>query len=123
MNLAIKGDGTKETGINIIKYLEIFGAKNKHEFDGTFRYLYYYINKNNVIDISKTIPIGYFICTFKKAIPPKSKFPKQMLCWNTAKTKPQIDIVFGYFLERKSEFKYIGNSRNWRYARELPISY
>ena len=66
-NVCFQSDGTKETGVKIIKELEKLGGKNKQNYKGDSNMCpFYYINKDGCIDNSIAIPEGYELINLNK---------------------------------------------------------
>jgi hypothetical protein len=128
--IAIKGDGTEETGKKIIKYLESLGGVNTDNRCGDSNGCYYINDMHNAIRFSPMhIPIGYTLIT----LPQELTFPRRMLVSNDNGCVKTWDnrivllekggfyhaVGFGY------EEEFCDNSRayvvdKWSHAKELP---
>ena len=68
-NVAIKGDGTPETGNRIINYLEGLGSMNSNCLKGGLA-VYYFINDKNEICSRYNLPAGYELIPSTVAVLP-----------------------------------------------------
>jgi hypothetical protein len=132
--IAIKGDGTEETGKKIIKYLESLGGDNCIYLSGC-SLRYYYINDAGRIcgDILKC-PIGYTLIPLPSE-PQEPTFPRRMLVSNEPDGGldgfEERTVLFekdGFYhaVSIESESDYKNDSfrdycvYKWNYAKELP---
>jgi hypothetical protein len=53
--ICFKSDGTKETGVKIIKTLEELGGVNYHSYEGIDEFSYYCIDSNNYISVQMSL--------------------------------------------------------------------
>ena len=63
--IALKGDGTRKTGIEVINNLISLGAKNDYNYEG-YGYCYYFINSCGGISTKDNFPAGYKLVTLEQ---------------------------------------------------------
>ncbi len=117
-NVAIKGDGTPETGKRIINYLEGLGGVNSSNFGFVGNY-YYSLDGNGHIGYTPDIPLGYELATLPEPTPEKT-FPREMWVWDDNELRPFKKTVIGLFKDRYVVDVYIED--HWavyKHAREI----
>lgn len=74
--ICFKSDGTKETGVKIIKALEELKGRNPYSNRGTDKDSYYYIATSNIIEADNSIPKDYTL--------------KDIHTWNNTPSKEKL---------------------------------
>lgn len=127
--ITIKSRGG-EHGKNVIAYLESLGGRNEYNCDGTRRYAYYFITKDNQIDYEyglSDVPNPKLI-----ELPEEKPYPKVMLVSDYATFDSVRWVKRVVFMEKKGKYiawtdaetieeaETITDTTTWLYAVDVP---